>query len=194
MRVASRIVGVVLALAGLVFLGLSIALLIWFRPESVLEGPGWGKRATGGFFGVALSVGFILAGWYFLRLDVDKLDDVDDRPASRFAPYFLAHRRELTVIAQAGLAISLIRLVAVGFGHGWSVWPLVLAWFCLVIIGRQIAKPGTMDLDWQTVPERMRPAFKGVVKAIRAAFLILMLIFAWNQWSHRVPRSWSKPG
>jgi TRAP-type C4-dicarboxylate transport system permease small subunit len=44
-----------------------------------------------------------------------------------------------------------------------------------------------MDLDWQTVPEGVRPALKAVVKAIGAAFLILMLVLVWNQWSrHRV--------
>jgi uncharacterized membrane protein len=41
-----------------------------------------------------------------------------------------------------------------------------------------------MDMDWQTVPEGVRPALKAVVKAIGAAFLILTLVLAWSQWFH----------
>jgi hypothetical protein len=122
MRVASRIVGVVLALAGLVFLGLSVLLLFTFHPESVLEGPGLGRRMTSALPAVVFGGGFILAGWYFIRLDVDRLDEVDDQPASRFARYLLAHRRELKFIAQAGLVISVIRVVA-----AWSRTRLAMA-------------------------------------------------------------------
>ena len=188
MRIASRVVGVALALSGFVFLGLSVLILVTFHPESVLETPQLGRRLTGGLTGMVVGVGFILAGWYFFRLDVDKLDEADDRPASRFAPYFLAHRRELKLIAQAGLAISLIRLVAACFGRDWqgrwSAWALVLVWIGLLVIGRQIAKPSTMDLDWQSVPERWRPVLRATVNVGRAALVILLLAFAWNQWSH----------
>jgi hypothetical protein len=105
MRIASRVVGFALALAGLVFLVLSVFLLLG-RPESVLAEPVLGMRVRSDLAFVVVGVGFILAGWYFRVLDVDKLDQVDDQPASRFAPYFLAHRRELKLIAQVGLAIS----------------------------------------------------------------------------------------
>jgi hypothetical protein len=182
-------VGIVLALAGLVFLGLSVLLPFKFRPESVLEAPPFGRPVwTGALFGVVLGVGFILAGWYFLRLDVDGLDEKQDQPASRFALFFLAHRRELKVIAQAGLVISLIRLVAVCFGHDWlerwAAWPLVLAWIGLLVIGRQISKPGTIGLNWQTVPERLQPALKAAVTALKAAFLTILLVLAWDEFSH----------
>jgi hypothetical protein len=110
-------------------------------------------------------VGCLLAGIYFLRLDVDAPDAAPDQPSSRLAPYFLAHRRALWVIALVGFAISLIRLVAVCFGRDWPAWPLVLAWVALAIIGRQIAKPPTMDMDWQAVLERMRPVLQAMVKA-----------------------------
>lgn len=39
MRIASRIVGIVLALGGLVFLVMSVVAFVTFRPESVLEAP-----------------------------------------------------------------------------------------------------------------------------------------------------------
>jgi len=188
MRIASRVVGVVLALAGLVFLGLSFLILVTFHPESVLETPQLRSRLTGGLSGMVVGIGFILAGWYFFRLDVHKLDEVDDRPASRFAPYFLAHRRELKLIAQVGLAVSLMRFAAACFGRDWpgrwTAWALALVWIGLLFIGRQIAKPSTMDLDWQSVPERLRPFLKATVNVGRAAFVILLLAFVWNQWSH----------
>jgi hypothetical protein len=104
-RVASRIVGVVLAIAGLVFVGLSALLLF----------TSW----TGAMFGVVLGNGLILTGWYFFRLDVDKPDEEQDWPASRFAPFLLAHRSAFRITALVGLAISLIRLVAVCFGYDW---------------------------------------------------------------------------
>ncbi len=191
MRIASRVVGVVLALAGLLFLGLSVVILVTFHPESVLETPELGRRLTGGLTGMVVGVGFILAGWYFFRLDVDKLDEADDRPASRFAPYFLAHRRELKLIAQVGLAISLVRFAAACFGRDWpgrwSAWALTLTWAALLVIGMQIAKPPTMALDWQTVSDRLRPVLKATVDVGRAALVILLLAFVWNQWFNRVP-------
>jgi len=185
-RLASRMVGVVLVFAGLVFLGLFVFLAFNFRPDSVLEAPMFFGRPvwTGELFGVVLGIGLILAGWHFLRLDVDGLDEVEGRPTSRFAPFLLAHRRELKVIAQIGLVISLVRLGAVGFGHDWPAWPLVLTWIGLVVIGSRIAKLRTIDLNWQTVPERLRPALKAVVKALKLAFLISLLVLAWNQFSH----------
>lgn len=124
MRIASRVVGVVLAFAGLGFVAL---------PGYVFAIGQWSSGA---------------AIWS---------DDKQVQSASRFVPYFLAHRRELRVIALVGLAVSLIRVVAVSFGHGWSVWPLVSAWVALAIIGSLIGQPGTMDLDWQSVPERNGP-------------------------------------
>ena len=190
MRVASRIIGVALALAGLVFLGLSVFIVAGgFDRRSVLveSGPdrtGW----ISGAITAALGVFFLLAGWHYLKLDVDQIDDANNQPASRFAPYFISHRREFKLIAQIGLVISLIRLGAACFGVDWpgrwAAWALALVWIGLLVIGRQIAEPPTMGLDWQTVPERLRPVLKAAVNLGRAAFVILLLAFVWNQWSH----------
>ncbi len=185
MRVASRVVGAVLALAGLVFVGLSVFLLIAYRPESVLEESDWVKHVTGGLFVAALGVGLILEGWHFLRLDVHKPDEAHDPPDSRFAPYFLAHRREFKVIAQIGLVISLIRLGAACYGVDWpGRWarlPLFVVWLGLAIIGSRIA---TRQTAWDAASERLRPVLKLLVKAGAAAFFILALLFEWSEWSH----------
>jgi hypothetical protein len=183
MRLASRVVGVVLVLAGTGFVAL---------PGYVFAIGQWGSGAASWIlcaFLVGAGIGCLLAGRYFLRLDFSEPDEAHDQPASRFAPYFLAHRRELKVIAQIGLVMSLIRLGAAFFGVDWPgrwvAWPLVLALIGLVVIGSRIAKPRTVDLDWESVPEWMRPALKATVRAGGAAFLILGLILVWNQWSHR---------
>ncbi|MGA2214145.1 MAG: hypothetical protein ABSH31_12790 [Bryobacteraceae bacterium] len=47
-----------------------------------------------------------------------------------------------------------------------------------------VALPAKMDLDWQTVPERLRTVLGTTVKASGVAFLILGMLSAWNQWSH----------
>jgi len=83
MRIASRVVGVVLVLAGLVFLGLSVLLLFKFHPESVLEAPSFGRSVwAGALFCIVLGVGFILTGRYFLRLDFSEPEDTQVQPAS----------------------------------------------------------------------------------------------------------------
>src|SRR5271163_1494470 len=110
MRIASRIIGVVLALAGLAFLVLSLFFVLAFRPESVLDGPQLGRRLTSGLPALGIAFGLILAGWCFLKLDVDRLDA--RRDPSRFVPFFVAHRRALTFIALIGLVISLARASA----------------------------------------------------------------------------------
>lgn len=126
MRAASRIVGVLLALAGLGFLIASLFVLITYRPESVLEGPQMGKRLTGGLPGLFLGGAFILGGWYFLRLDVDKA--VGLRDPSRVTAFFIAHRREMAIIAQTGLMISLtctmVAFLGVRRPARWTSWVL----------------------------------------------------------------------
>jgi hypothetical protein len=172
MRVASRVVGIVLALVGLIFVSLGALLLFLFHPQSVLTGSAFGRPAlTGPAWAVGL--GLLLLGWYYFKLDIDAPDKTQERPASRFAPYLLAHRRELRIIALIGLMISLIRFGAACFGIDWTgrwKWFLVLAGLGLVAIQGEVskAKPG--------VP-------KAIEKAVGTAFLILILVWLWSQWS-----------
>jgi hypothetical protein len=80
--------GVVLALAGLAFFVVAFfAVTGTFDRKSVLleSGPDAAIWIVDAFI-VAVGVGFILAGRYFLKLDIDAVDDTEDRPASRFAP------------------------------------------------------------------------------------------------------------
>src|SRR5580658_10518846 len=165
MRIASRIVGVLLALAGLAFLVLFVFLVTFgFGRQSVLLGPDRSSWITGSVLMVA-GVGFILAGRNFLKLDVDEVGGAREQPASRFARFFIAHRPELKVVAQAGLVISLIRVGAACFGAdwpgSWAAFPLFIASIGVLIIASQMAKEGAVNrLDWEQVPERMRPVLR----------------------------------
>ncbi len=179
MRVASRIIGIVLALAGLIFVCLGILVLFLFRPQSVLAGPAFGRPAwTGAASAAVLGVGFLLAGWHYFKLDVDALDDTQDQP-TRFAAYFQAHRRELKLIAQVGLTISLIRLGALCFGVDWPgrwvMWVLFLTWAALPATEGRRAK---LEADGG-------PLLKCVRNARVAAICILVLFWAWSRYSHQ---------
>ncbi len=192
MRVASRIIGVALALTGLIFVSLGI-LLFLFRPQSVLAGPAFGRPAwTGAAFAAVLGVGFLLAGWHYFKLDVDALDETHDQP-TRFAAYFQAHRRELKFIAQVGFTISLIRLGALCFGVDWPgrwmTWPLAIAWIGLGLVTGQFARGQATDrLDWERVPVRMRAVLRMAWNAAGPALWILLLLFAWGGWRRQA--SW----
>jgi hypothetical protein len=179
MRVASRVIGIVLALAGLIFVSFSILFLLQFRPQSVLAGPRFGRPAwTGAAFAAVLGVGLLLAGWYYFTLDLDALDDIEERPASRFALYLIAHGSELKLIALVGFTISLIRLGAACFGAEWpgpwANWVLLLIWTAL------LATPGKNE----ELKADGRPTLKFVLKAGVAAFWILLLVLASHQWVH----------
>jgi hypothetical protein len=191
MRIASRIAGILLALAGLGFLVVSVFVLIsGFGPDSVLAPSHVGRAAwIGELFFAAMGVGLLLEGRYFLKLDIDTLDERSERPASRFALYFIAHRREVKLIAQVGFAISLIQVAAACFGvvwpARWAAWPLILAVIGLAAVEARIADPKTPShFDWHRAPEGMRPVFGALVKAGEAAFLILLLLLGWSQWAH----------
>jgi hypothetical protein len=130
----------------------------------------------------------MLTGRHYLKLDIDAFDDTHEGPALRFAPYFIAHRRTLKILAAVGLASSLIRLGSACFGVGWpgpwAGWPLVLVFIALAVIQGRIAKDQTGDqLDWQGVPDWVRPVLRPMLKAGGLAFLILVLLWAWSQWA-----------
>jgi hypothetical protein len=169
MRVASRIIGVALALAGLGFL-LVFPLIV---RESVLAGS---QSWKGPAFAVILAVGFLLAGWYYFKLDIDALDDTEERPASRFARYLIARHRELRLIALVGFAVSLIRLGALCFGVDWPGlwvrWGLLLIWMALPAAGGDLGAGG-------------RSWLKSVRNVGIAAICILALLWAWSQYSHQ---------
>src|ERR1700749_4038577 len=115
MRVASRIVGILLALAGLGFLVVFVLLITaGFNHKSVLDLSPDRTTWIAGTFVLVMSSGLMLGGWYFFKLDLEALHEPLESPPSRFAAYFLARRHSrgvlLKVIALAGFVISLIRL------------------------------------------------------------------------------------
>jgi hypothetical protein len=191
MRIASPVLGIVLAMAGAVLLALSVFVVAGgFDRRSVLVESGPDRNSwIAGSVPLAFGVVLILAGRYFFRLDLDAFDETRGWPASRFAPYWLAHLPELKFTARAGFVISLVRLAAASFGVDWAgKWatlPLSLASVSLLVIASQIGKEG-LDLEWEHVPERMRPVLRVLWKAVGPALWIFMLLFVWSRWRHQV--------
>lgn len=175
MRVASRIVGAVLVLCGLVTLTLFYALL---REHWDLRTAGW---LPGG-------VGFvlILAGWYYLRLDPDAAEK--PQSASSFTHFLVGHRPELKILAQTGAVVSLIYFSAACLGTSWPrrwfLLPLGIGAAVLQCIARKIADPAaSQSLGWGRVPAWIRAVLEPTRKIGDAAMLALLLLICWNQWS-----------
>lgn len=194
MRVASRVIGTFLALAGVAFFVVCFFMVSGrFDRRSVLveSGPNAIVWAAAGFSAI-LGVGFILAGRYYLTLDIDSLDKTQEQPPSRSAAYFLARRRSWKVIAQIGLLISLIRLGAACFGIEWSgrwvTWPLLIVLIGLAAIESRIAGSRYADhIDWETVPQPLQQVLRLTFNAGVTLFFVLMLLFLWNGWArHKV--------
>ncbi len=166
MRIASRIVGCLLALAGLGFLGLSVLLVAHLDPNKTH----WIAALVVAAFGV----GLLFGGWYFFRLDVDA---VDGPAASRFAPFFFAHRRELKLVAQVGLVVSLLRLGAAC--AGWD-WPGRWALWALILLGIALAPASAGQLSWDNAPSWVR----SVSNVVQVMSLLLVIGLFWSRWSH----------
>ncbi len=194
MRIASRVIGIALALAGVAFFVVSFFIVTGgFDRKSVLDESGPDKTVwMAGALAAAFGAGFMLAGGYYLKLDVDALEPAQERPASRLASYFTNHRRALKITAQAGLVISLIRLAAASFGDdwpgSWAARALYLISIGLIVIASWTARGRAADhLDWEQAPEPVRPVLQIIWKAVGPALLILGLLFGWSQWRHQVP-------
>jgi MFS family permease len=178
-RIASRVIGIALALAGLAFFVVSFSIVTGaFDRKSVLLDSGPGPDRTvwiAGAISAALGLGCLLAGWYFLKVNVDEIDEERERPVSRFAPFFVARRRELTIIALLGLVASLIRLGAACFGVEWpgrlTAWILSVVCLGLAAVEGQIGRPRTGVL-------------KTIEKALGTAIFALALLWAGGQWFH----------
>jgi hypothetical protein len=192
MRVASRIVGALLALAGLAFLALFVFVVtLGFDRGSVLIEASHRTTWIAGSFATALSIAFLLAGRYYFMLDVEKPDEEPVRSPWRFAPYVQAYRHQLKTIALVGLVISLVRLAAacfeVDWPGAWVTWPLLLAAFGLGTIAGRSSIPDAMNrFDWKAVPKRIPAALNLALQGGEAVFVILALLSVWNAWSHHL--------
>jgi hypothetical protein len=118
MQIASRALGTVLALAGLVFLALSVFVVVGgFDRKYVLIEPGPDRTVwIAGAFSAALGVALVLTGRYLLRLKTAELDEAQGRPARGVGLHLIGHRHGLKIGAQVGFVISLLRLTAASFG------------------------------------------------------------------------------
>jgi len=175
MRIASRMVGVLFALAGLSFFAVFVAAILSGPVRRSVLLPPDRSVWIAGLVALAVSIACILTSRYFLKLDVNAPDELPVR-SSRFEPFFIAHRRELKIVARIGLAISLIRLGAACFGVDWPgrwvTWPLVFTLIGLLVAG------GPLRIPQMT-------ALKIIEKAAGAALLLLLLLTEWNAFSQR---------
>ncbi|HUO33139.1 MAG TPA: hypothetical protein VMU80_28245 [Bryobacteraceae bacterium] len=124
MRKVNRVAGG-LVISGIGFVALA-ALLDFTNAASWL-----------GWLFLAMGIGLLFVGrHYYFRLPV-VMPKEPQRQASPwpFASFVAAHRRELSALAQIGLAVSLFRLVGLFFGSnwpsGWGTWLLGLGWLPL---------------------------------------------------------------
>jgi hypothetical protein len=174
MRLASRIIGVLLVIAGL---GFFAALGYGALTE------GW-RGATVGLlaFFLAAGAGLLLGGRYYLRVDPETPDEVES--ASTPTLFLITHRRELKVLAQVGLVLSVIRLGSACFGIDWpgrwADWPLLLLLLALLYFGRKMASPDVPDnADWMRVPGWIRRSLPRVSTALWVAALLSVFTQLW---------------
>ena len=141
MRKVNRVVGG-LVISGVGFVGLA-TLLDFTNAASWL-----------GWLFLAIGIGLLFVGrHYYFRLPLVILDERQKQaPRQPFASFVAAHRRELSVLAQIGLAVSLFRLVGLFFGSnwpgGWGTWLLGGGSFALASIAPMWPKPWPKSVSW----------------------------------------------
>ncbi len=181
MRLASRVIGILLVISALG----CFAILGYVTVTEARHGATVAIWVGNALF-LAAGVGLILGGRYYLRLDPDAPEQV--RPASPPTEFLVIHRRQINLLAQVGLALSAIRLGGACFGVDWpgrwADWPLVLLLAGILYVGRAMAKPDVSDdRDWMRVPGWIRRSLPQVyVSALWSAMLLIVL----SQWSHLV--------
>jgi hypothetical protein len=191
MRIASRVIGVVLAVTGVAFFAVAISIVIGsFDRRSVLAPRTFDKNAwIAGTFCVGLGIVLLLAGWYFLKLDPDKPAE-SRRHSDRLVAYLVPRRRELRMAAQIGLVLSVIQLAGASFGvklmARWVFSALSFGSVAMIVIAAQMGEDRTLDrIDWGRVPARMRSMSRIVWHASSYMVLILGIQFVWSQWRHQ---------
>jgi len=125
----------------------------------------WSQVLDAGAFGSL----FVAAGVYFFRLDPKRPARVSRNLVGDF---LRTHRRGLKVLAQVGVAVSILRfgVACVGASLGrWSDWTLEMGAVALWIAGH---------LVWESIPERL----KQVEKAQVAFYAVALLVFAALKW------------
>jgi hypothetical protein len=180
MRIELKVVGVAIALCGAFFLSIFPSML-----GNAIRTPDNGAVVFSLILAV-LGVGFIFAGRYYFQLNPDAKDA--PRPGSKLSHFLVDHRRDLKVLAQAGVVLSLIRLIEACFGSDWPTrwitYVLVIGAFTVHDCGKKAANPAVIDnSDWMTVPARIRHVFEQAEKAVGAlmlGFALLALLTLFN--------------
>jgi hypothetical protein len=154
MRIGFKILGVFLALFGVLLLS-----LFPFTLGNAIRTSDNGAVVASCIM-VVIGIGFIFAGRHFVQLDPDVEDSAP--LVSNLTRFLVNHRRELKVLAQTGFALSLVRLIAAIFITDWprrsTIWFLLLfGGFALFYCGKKASKPAVTDnRDWRMVPTRIR--------------------------------------
>ena len=173
MRWASRIVGALLVVGGLG----PFAIVAYV---SFTEGWAGATRQTWLVFAVFLAagLGLMLAGRYYLRLDPDVPDAI--KPTSPLTHFLIKHRRELRVLAEAGLAFTVVRLVSACFQIDWpgrwADWLIIFGALSLMYCGRKMADPKVADNDWMKVPSWIRNSLPLVSNVVLSGAFLLILV------------------
>jgi hypothetical protein len=170
MRIASRIIGTVLFGTGL---GL-IAIFVYVGFSEGWSGTSWFAAAF--FLGGGAALMFV--GRRYLILDPDAEEDA--KPATKATEFLVAHRGRLKVLAQTGIALSIIRAGLACFGSNWpGRWAdatLTLGAIVLFFVGRRTAGPEVSDSrDWERVPSWIR---KSLPRIWGTALWIALLLMA----------------
>jgi hypothetical protein len=177
-RITVKILGVLLALFGVLLLA-----VFPFALGNAIKTSDNGASLAAGVMAV-LGIGFLFAGRHFFQADPSVEDNTP--PPSNFSRLLVRHRRELSSIAQIGLMLSVIRLIAACFGSAWpplTTWFLLICAFALDYCGRKAANPAVTDnRDWMTVPAWIRRILEWAQPAVSVLGLGVILLAIYAQW------------
>jgi hypothetical protein len=162
MKIFCRIIGAILGLTGLVFIVLPLAV----KPDSVLVPVDWRSVAQG----IGLGVLFLLGACYFFRLDIDAIDDDDDRPPTAFTQFLIRNAWLLRLVAQLGFLGSLALLGFLCLGAAVPSWLDSVAFCAAVALNicciKIVALRKSQNLGWVRMSPNARryvPRFASVV-------------------------------
>jgi hypothetical protein len=187
MKNGLKILGVALALCGVFFLS-----VFPFTLGNAIGTSDNGALVASCILAV-IGVGFIFAGRYYFRLDPNAKDA--PRPDSKLSHFLVDHRRDLKVLAQAGLVLSLIRLIEACFGSDWparwTTWPLMIVAFTLHYCAERAADPTILDnRDWGRVPRSLRGLLRGADHVVGILVPCMAILAIFDRRSHSLAEAY----
>ena|SRR5579872_1752388 len=179
MKTASRIIGTLMMVAAIGFLAV-VAYLAFNENWSTATAVEW--EASGIL--LILASALLLGGRSYLRFDPEA--EGRQQPASEATDFLITHRARLKVLAEIGLALSVIR-IATAFVHSdwlgiYSNFWLAAGVVVLFYWARKMANPSVAgNHDWQRVPEWIRRSLPRLWQVAVGASIVLLGI---RQWFH----------